>query len=188
MEFDSASESIRCYFAYDSRTTRVLYRRDEHDAMNAKIVAKQEPIAYAESRDEINELAYGFLGRHPSRSVHIARFDDEVCETLWCEKYHDELARQASWHAIAWVLMANCLLAFVLTVVLNLSWFGVVAYLGFVVLYLVVVKLGIQNEIEGGLLCTLMLTLTLVCFSHVSSNLREHRSPETAVVGTSEHE
>lgn len=66
---------------------------------------------------------------------------------------------QASWHFTAWVLYFFCLVSFVTTVYLGLSWGGLILFVVISALYMASVRLRFQNEVESAFVCTVILVL-----------------------------
>ncbi len=183
--FDSRDKSLRIH--YDAS-------RDKPEGVRGRMTGKNPPFASAETMDEIVELGYAHLGRNPDGFVYIADGDKRVLDTLMCNRYHDALDRQGKWHFMAWAMLLNCVIAFAATIAFELGAFGMVAFAGFVCAYVLMVKLGLGNEVEAGLACMIMMVLALLVSAGRFPGTLRNKDAEpsdahgAAVVGGSEVE
>lgn len=136
--------------------------RDESAGVLGVLTTTQSPIGEASTRDEITEIAFAYLGRDPTGSVYIADSQNHLLKIVINDKYHKDLASQATSHFMAWALLFFCFVCFVGTLLLGLHWTGLIGFLSIAALYIAFVRLKIQNEVESAVLLALVLLLILV--------------------------
>jgi len=142
------------YFAYSSRAGPWTMSFAEGSAPGEVLPRLQTgaaPFAVADDLATLEEKAYAHLGRHPDDSVHLTDAAGQVHKTLRNESHWQSLKRQTRLHARAWALLA-----------LGRGVAGLGLFALATLMYLGVVPGGIENELEGAVLCEIILILALV--------------------------
>lgn len=137
--------------------------RDETEGVLGKLTTSQKPIAEAETRDEITQAAYAFLGRNPSGSIYITDSRNRLLEIVINQKYHADLTAQTTSKFTAWVLLVFCVASFFGTAKFGNPRAGLGIFLGIALLYGVLVRLRIFNLVESTIYCAILLILLIGC-------------------------
>jgi len=169
------------FLAYSSRgeSVRISYdERDESAGILGAVTTSELPIGESETREGIADSAYAFLGRDPTGSIYITDSQNRLLDILINEKYHKDLEAQATWHFMAWTLLFFCVVCFLGTLVIGLHWGGLGLFFFIASLFIACVRLGIQNEGESAVLCTIILLLILVLVPGIRAvRERDQRPP-----------
>ena len=152
--------------------------RNEAAGVIGSLASRPDPVATADDRDSITERAYAHLGRSPSDLVYIADSDGLLYEIIINRAYSDERDVQEKWHFIAWSLLVMCITCFLATLTLGLGFKGLFLFAGVTALYLLVVKTGIQNEVEAAVLCLIILILVCILVPGVRAARSNHHETE----------
>ena len=171
--------------AYPSRNGSVVVSHDNYDDTNGtlgRLVSKPDSIGDAESLDHATEIAFAHLGREPSDAVYIADDEDIIRKVVFNDAYHRERENSERWVCMSIALLVLCLATFIGTIVTDAGFGGLVLFGGIAVLYSLVVRTGIQNEVEGAVVCFILVVLIFLLLPAVravrerSSDAREGRT------------
>ena len=150
------------FHAYPNRQGSVVVSHDIYDEQNGtlgRLVAKPNSIGDAESIDLATEIAYAHLGRAPSDAVYIADDNDIIRKVVFNDAYHKERENSERWVCMSIALLVLCFTTFIGTIVTELGLGGLLLFSGIAILYVFVVRTRIQNEVEGAVVCFIILVL-----------------------------
>ena len=141
---------------------------DEANGVLGRLVSKSASVGEADTLEGATEIAYAHLGRAPSEGVYIADDDDVVRKVVFNDAYHKERQRDERNIGMALSLLILCLTAFIGTVALGLGIAGLLAFVVNAGVYIAVVLTGIQNEVEGGMLCFIYMILSFLIIAAIT--------------------
>lgn len=121
------------------------------------------PVATADTLEELERDARAYLGVEPDAVLYLTDGEGRVRRIMTNEKHHTAIERAGRRTAIALGLLVfsvTCLLAAV-----ALGAWAVVAFVGAAGLYAVALRAGLFNELEGAVVCEIILILALVMIS-----------------------
>jgi len=147
---------------YPNRQGSVVVSHDNYDEAKGalgRLVSKSDSIGESESLDDATEIAYAHLGRVPSEAVYIADENDVVRKIVFNDAYHKERETSERWLCASVSLLILCLTSFVGTIASGIGIVGLLIFVVIAILYLVVVRTRIQNEVEGAVVCFIILVL-----------------------------
>ena len=130
----------------------------------------------------LSRYAVDVLGREPSDGVYIADDEDVIRKVVFNDAYHKERENSERWVCMSIALLVLCLETFVGTLVTDAGFGGLVIFGGIAALYSLVVRTRIQNEVEGAVVCFIIVVLTFLLLPAVravrqrSSDVREGRT------------
>ena len=133
--------------------------RNEDAGIIGSIEDMPEPLASANTRDAITEIAYAHLGRHPSDMLYIADSNGLLYEIVISQPYHDERSAQGKAIVVAWTCFVLSTVSLIATVFLGLGYLGLILLVAFIMLYLAIVRSGFFNEVEAGVFCFIFIVL-----------------------------
>jgi hypothetical protein len=121
-----------------------------------------EPVVTAHTLEELEREARAYLGKEPDAHLYLTDGAGRVYRIMINEKYHAAVQRAERRTAIS-----VALLVFSVTALLgaSLGSLGAWALLGFVcaaALYTLLLRAGLSNEIEGAIVCEILLILALL--------------------------
>jgi hypothetical protein len=120
------------------------------------------PVVTAHTLEELERKANAHLGKEPDAFLYLTDVDGHVYRIMINAKYHATVERANRRTAISVVLVifsTTCLIG------ASLGSLGALALLGFVgvtVLYALILRAELFNEIEGAVACELLLILALL--------------------------
>ncbi|MFN8740399.1 MAG: hypothetical protein ACK5YR_10805 [Pirellula sp.] len=150
-------------YSDSNRTLSVDYTMRREDAgILGKIVTEMEPTASADTKDAVVEMAYAHLGRNPSDMLYVADSKGQLYQIIINRKYHEACDANGRAIAIAWASFTLSIISFVIAVIMELGYTGLL--IGSVVLglYYGAVRWKIFNEIEACVVCVILLVLTML--------------------------
>jgi hypothetical protein len=157
-------------YSDSNRTLSVDYTMRREDAgILGKIVTEMEPTASADTKDAVVEMAYAHLGRNPSDMLYVADSKGQLYQIIINRKYHEACDANGRAIAIAWASFTLSIISFVIAVIMELGYTGLL--IGSVVLglYYGAVRWKIFNEIEACVVCVILLVLTMLLVPAVNS-------------------
>lgn len=135
--------------------------RDEARGVICRLTAKSASIGTSESLEDAIEIGYAYLGRHPSESIYIANDADEVHKFLINHKYFAQREALEKSGCMGKALLVLCCVSFAGSVPLGVGLGGLALFATIALVYVFVVRTGIENEVEGAVVCLMILILTL---------------------------
>jgi hypothetical protein len=155
------------YVHRDGELVVSYVERDETRGVIGRLTAKSASIGTSESLKDAVEIGYAYLGRHPSESICIANDADEVHESLVSHEYIAEREALQKSGFIGKALLVLCCVSFAGSVALELGFVGLAVFAGIALVYVYVVRTGIQNEGEGAVVCLIILVLIFLLIPSV---------------------
>ena len=159
------------YNAY-SRCSGTNVSHAEYDAdagIHGRLTEKPESLGASDSLAAAIEIAYAHLGRKPSDAVYIADDDDLIHEMIFNDGYHADQASNEKWLCSSIALLILCLTSFTASTFAGLGLSGFVAFCAVSLLYILITRTGVQNEVEGGVVCFIILVLLLLLLPALSA-------------------
>jgi hypothetical protein len=145
----------------------VRYSKDESGQSLRTVTTSRPPIGESPTREGIAEIAYACLGRDPAERIYITDSQNRLLEIIISEKYHQSVGEGAG-PFMPWALLFLCVVCFVGTILNELHWGGLGILVLISLLYIVLVCLRIQREVESAVICTVILLLTLALVPEVT--------------------
>jgi hypothetical protein len=143
------------YHLYSSDGTTVEYKEGQ-----VPLITAGNPMVSLETLDSLERCAKEFLFDHPRSTVILAE-GNRVIKSLRIA----EDVRIAQYCGMAEALSAHCVLLGIFAVGSSVHFFGITGFFILVaisLLYEAMWRLGIQNRIESGLVCTILLILSML--------------------------
>ncbi len=171
------------FHAYPNRQGSVVVSHDNYDEEKGtlgRLVSKPDGIGHAESIDLATEIAYAHLGRAPSDAVYIADDNDIIRKVVFNDAYHKERENSERWVCMSIALLVLCLVTFSGTIVIGLGFGGLLLFGGIAVIYVFVVRTRIQNEVEGAVVCFIILVLIFLLLPAVRAARDRSANPDQA--------
>lgn len=137
----------------------------EYDAnlgIRGRLTAKPRKIGSADSIADAIEMAYAYLGRNPSGAVYIAGDDDLIHDVILNDGYHADQSKNEKMLCLSISLVIFCFTAFASSTFLGAGLGSFLSFIGVSLIYLVITRTGIQNEVEGGVVCFFIPILLLL--------------------------
>ncbi len=146
--------------------------RDEAAGIIGSLRDVPIPVAAAESKEAITEMAYAHLGRHPSNMLLIADSNGLLYDIVINESYEEERSATGRALVVAWACFGLSMLSFVATVLLGLSYTGLILMVASIGLYFAIVRAKIFNETEATAVSVTLLVVAIFLFFTVESARR----------------
>lgn len=137
----------------------------EHDAslgIHGRLTAKPNPIGSADDIADAIEIAYAYLGRNPSDAAYIADDDDLIHDVILNDGYHADQHKFEILLCSSIVLLIYCFTAFASSTFFGAGLTSFLSFIGVSLLYFAITRTGLQNEVEGGVVCFMILILLLL--------------------------
>ena len=137
----------------------------EYDAnlgIHGRLTAKPSPIGSTDSIADATEMAYAYLGRNPSGAVYIAGDDDLIYDVILNDGYHADQSKNEKLLCLSFSLLIFCFTAFASSTFVGAQLGSFLSFIGVSLLYIGITRTGIQNEVEGGVVCFIILVLLLL--------------------------
>ncbi|MCW3097087.1 MAG: hypothetical protein JWL77_2705 [Chthonomonadaceae bacterium] len=151
---------------------------------------EDQPIATADTLDQLEREARAYLGSEPSALLYLTDADYRVRRILVNEKYHEE-TRKAKQKAVkAIIVLVFCFTCLVGASLGSLGIWPLVAFVGALALYALFIISELLNEIEAAIPTELLLILCIIIipmFLRARVYAREHRERGSAVGSASLH-
>ena len=148
-------------------------REEKTDNWFGRLVEKSNSLGTAETLEESRRMALQHLGSHCTDSVYVVDRHDKICEVVRNEsfiEYQRECASGEYWSQQAIPLLLFCMISYVGTVILTgVGWPGLMLFGGLTLLHLLVVRLRIENEVESGCVCVLLLLIVYALFPWIQA-------------------
>ncbi len=137
------------------------------------------PITTAETLEQLEREAWAYLGREPEVTLYLVDADGRVHRIMINEKHHAirhkysaEMETVRRWTAILAALLTFAMTCLIAASVSVLGACPLVGFIGAVAFYTLLVRAGLFNEIEGALLCEILLILFLLMMPAVQQARR----------------
>lgn len=151
------------YYAYPGSDTEISHAEYDLDqGIRGRITKKPKPIGTADSMPKVAEIAYAHLGRNPSDLVYIADEAGIVHDIVLNDGFHAEQAANERWLCASITLLVLCATTLVASTFFPAGFADLLSFLGVSVLYFAITRTGIQNDVEGGVVCFIILLLVLM--------------------------
>lgn len=139
-------------------TLRIDYTQRDADCNTiGRLEMAPDALAISGSLDDAIDAGYAYLGRHPDASICIADLDGNVYSTLICDDFHETRTSLQTEAFMAW---ACCTILFLgLFTTAGLGWLGVCLTVFATLLYVLMVKYGVFNEVESAAVCIILFVL-----------------------------
>lgn len=127
------------------------------------------PVTTAETLEQLEREAWAYLGQEPEVTLYLVDAEGRVRRIMINEKHHAirhkywaEIDNASRWTAILAALLTFAMTCLIAASVSVLGAFPLVGFVGAVAFYTLLVRAGFFNEIEGALLCEILLILFLL--------------------------
>lgn len=122
---------------------------------------RADPVAVADTLDELRLKARAHLGEFPDVLLYLVDSENLVHERVLNKKHHEAVQRAGQRAAISIGLLVLCFTCLVGTPG-GLERWGPGCFIGISVLYIGIVKAGLFNEAEGAVVCEILLIILLI--------------------------
>lgn len=166
-----AAEVSLKYSAYQSRNDGTDFSSEGRDAAvgirGRHIHNGATPIATADTLQELQHEARAYLGKVPEASLYLTDADDWIHDTMINEKYHEATGNAAVRTAICIALLMFCMTALIGAALGFPARWALLSFIAATALYAAILKAKMYNEIEGAVICEMLLILISVMISTV---------------------
>ncbi len=142
--------------------------RDESAGIIGSVENLPEPLASAETKEELTEIAYAHLGRHPADSLWLVDSENRLHDIIFNRTYEEESSAYIGSLCMAWTCFLLAAVALLLTIVFDLGYLGLILLATFVALYVAMVRGKVFNEVEGAVVCSIGLIFTILLISAIA--------------------
>jgi hypothetical protein len=136
--------------------------RDQAGGILGKLSPRVPPVVLAETLDELRLKARAHLGEFPDAFLYLVDSENSVYEIMINKKHHEAIEKAWRYVGISIALLIFCLTCLFCSARGDLAVWGILCFGGISILYFGVVKLGFFNEIEGAVVCEIILILVLI--------------------------
>ena len=158
------------YYAYPRNGAEISHAEyDRERGIRGRLTKKPKPIGAGESLADATEIAFAHLGRNPSDLVYVADAADLVHDVVINEGYHADQAASEKWLCGSIVLLILSATTLIASTFFSAGIGGFLSFLGVSCLYFIITRTGIQNEVEGGVVCFIILLLILMLLPAVAA-------------------
>jgi hypothetical protein len=169
------------YRLYDAKTTEVRYEpADTPGGTLTGHVVAGEPVRSSEELSAIDECAKAYLFDHPHSTVYIAE-GERILDSRRNTTVDTLMGRYSKTVCTLWIHAILLGLYVIASAFHHYGLVGLALVIAVSLLYQVMWRLGIQNEVESGVVCAVILILLLILVPS-SKRAREnaHRSDRQA--------
>jgi hypothetical protein len=160
-EYDRRGDEM-AFAAYDGREKMVPRRcRDKAGILGIFDPGEDQPIATADTLDQLERESWAYLGCEPSAILYLTDAEYGIHDILINTKYHEAMSKAEQKIANVTIILVFCLTCLVAASLGSFGRWALVAFLGVLALYALVVIVGLFNEIEAGILTEILLIATL---------------------------
>jgi hypothetical protein len=157
------------FAAYDGREKRVPGRgRDKAGILGIFDPGEDQPIATAETLDELERESWAFLGREPSAILYLTDAKYRIHDILINTKYHAEMEKARQIYAIVTIILVFCLTCLVAASLGSFGKWPLVVFMGALVLYGLCATIGIK-ELEAAVLIEIVLIGFFITHAHAQA-------------------
>lgn len=154
------------FAAYEQRSgTRGFSFERRNDAagiLGSCTLGEVTPVVTACSLEELKREARAYLGTEPDAILYLTDGDCRVYEIVSNDKHHAAIDKAERLVAISVVLLIFSITCLSAAALGSHGASALLLFAGVVSIYGLIVGTGIQNEIEGAVLCEILLILTLL--------------------------
>lgn len=125
-------------------------------------VGDASPVVTAETLEELEHKARAHLGDEPDAFLYLTNAKAHVYRIMINKKYQATIERAARREEITVALLVFCVTCLVAASLGSLGVWALVGFVCVVGLYAITLGVGLFNEIEGALVCEILLILALL--------------------------
>jgi hypothetical protein len=173
------------YFVYPSRAD-VLLSKENYDLSQGilgSLTTNTESIGDSDSLAEAVQLAYAELCRNPTVSLYITDENLVVRHFISHQEpidYRKQLNQAESWGCCSTTILIFAVVCFIVTIATDFGYMGFIIFLGISTVFMLMVLLKIQTEVESAVVCLIILVLALLLYSAIRDaiDLRQKTNQE----------
>lgn len=163
-------------------THRIDYsKRNEATGVIGFFQTDNQPLAIADSKDSIVEIGFAHLGRNPAATLYVTDSDGNLYETIISLPYHAVCDLNGRNLAIAWSFFILSIVSLLMTTIMGLGFLGIAFAVAAMLLYYVIVRGGMFNEIEACVICVILLMLVTLLVPAVQAAKKKQERTNKAL-------
>lgn len=120
------------------------------------------PVVTAHTLEELKLEARAYLGKEPDALLYLTDADRRVHQIMLNEKHHAAIDSAGRRNAISIALLVFCVTCLLGASLGALGAWALLSFVSAVALYALILRVGLLNEIEGAVLCEILLILALI--------------------------
>ena len=120
------------------------------------------PVVTAETLEELEQKVRAHLGEEPAAFLYLADGNGHVYRIMINKKYHAAIGSAERRTAISVALLVFSVTCLITASLTSLGAWTLVCFAGAVGLYVLILRVGLFNEIEGAVICEILLILALL--------------------------
>jgi hypothetical protein len=125
------------------------------------------PVAVADTLEQLQREARAYLGDEPAAFLYLVDADGGVRAIVINRKYHEATEKAERRTAIATALLVLCVTSLLGATLGSLGGWALLGFVTAAGLYALILLAGLFNEIEGAVVCEMLLILALLMVSAV---------------------
>jgi hypothetical protein len=157
--------SIRFHVYRDERGNHGFFKwegRDESTGVQGTLNPSQPPMFSGTDLASAEMFAKAHLGAEPGDFLYITDNQFRVRRSMINKKHHAAIEKAYKWTVLGYGLLIICFACLATAAGSQLGAWPLMAFVAIGLIYVAVVRLGLFNEIEGLVLCLILLLFAII--------------------------